>query len=118
MDARLKIGALGLDAVHSAALGHALLFGAQGHAQKQGCVRHQVCGGPAAQVNNSVHPEIAAHALVGGGRIDVAVAEHNRSPGECGANQLSRVRGAGGREDERLGAVVNSTLARLEHEGA
>ena len=44
----LKIGALGLDVVHGAALGHALLLGPQGQVQKQGCVRQLVCGGPAA----------------------------------------------------------------------
>ncbi|CNI94445.1 Uncharacterised protein [Mycobacterium tuberculosis] len=116
VNTRLERRALSLNAVDGAALVHALLLGTQRHAQQQGCVGNQIGGSPAAQIDNGLNAQVTAYALVRGRRINIAIAQHDGALSERGANQLGGVRRAGRRENQCLGAVVNSALTCLKDE--
>ncbi len=69
-------------------------------------VGDQGLGGPPRQRRDLVRPEPAPGALIGDGRVDEAVADHNRTPGQCRLDDPGDMLGAVRGVEQRLGARV------------
>ncbi len=86
--------------------------------EQHGQVGTQVLGGPAGDPLQPGDVERTAGSLVGEGRVDVAVGDHDLATGESRTDDRVDVLGLVGGVQQRLGAVGQRARRRVEHDAA
>ena len=112
-DALVEAEVLGLDPVQLAAA--AAQAGRRVEVEQHDQVGQQPAGGEPVDLLDRAPAQPAAGALVGQGRVQVAVAEHHRAPLQGGADHRFDELGPGGREQQRLGPRVELRLRVEQH---